>query len=63
MLLTQALATFLALEVTMNNFDATDGGRLLSHPFFIAEIFTSTPGKFMNLATIISDFNEVLSGN
>ena len=47
----------------MNNFDATDGGRLLSQPFFIADIITSTPGKLVNLATIISDFNEVLSEN
>ena len=47
----------------MNNFDATDGGRLLSQPFFVAEIVTSTPGKFVNLATTISDFTEVLSGN
>ena len=59
----QALATFLAFEVTMNNFDATDGGRLSSQPFFVAEIITSTPGKFVNLATTISEFNEVLSGN
>ena len=47
----------------MNNFDATDGGRFLSQPFFVTEIITSTPGKFVNLSTTISDFNEVLSGN
>merc|ERR1712209_648 len=31
--------------------------------FFVAEIFTGTPGKFVDLATTISDFDEVLSGN
>ena len=36
---------------------------ILSQPFFVAAIFTGMPGKFMNLATTISDFNEVLSGN
>merc|ERR1711955_93652 len=37
--------------------------RFLSQPFFVAEIFTGTPGKFVDLATTISDFEEVLSGN
>merc|ERR1712135_264791 len=37
--------------------------RFLSQPFFVAEIFTGTPGKFVDLATTISDFDEVLSGN
>merc|ERR1712136_568356 len=31
--------------------------------FFVAEIFTGTPGKFVDLVTTISDFDEVLSGN
>merc|ERR1712136_631387 len=37
--------------------------RFLSQPFFVAEIFTGTPGKFVDLVTTISDFDEVLSGN
>jgi len=36
--------------------------RFLSQPFYVAEIFTGTPGKFVDLPTIISDFEEVLSG-
>ena len=36
------------------------GGLLLSQPFFVAGIITSTP-RFVNLATTISDFNEVMS--
>merc|ERR1711896_13635 len=36
--------------------------RFLSQPFFVAEIFTGTPGKFVDLETVISDFEEVLSG-
>lgn len=36
--------------------------RFLSQPFFVAEIFTGTPGKMVDLATIISDFQEVLGG-
>merc|ERR1712045_1066123 len=37
--------------------------RLLSQPFFVAEIFTGTPGAFVDLETTINDFEEVLSGN
>merc|ERR1712224_730105 len=37
--------------------------RFLSQPFFVAEIFTGTPGKFVDLETPISDFEEVLSGS
>merc|ERR1711874_702653 len=37
--------------------------RFLSQPFFVAEIFTGTPGAFVDLETTISDFEEVLSGN
>merc|ERR1712146_591025 len=36
--------------------------RFLSQPFFMAEIFTGTPGAFVDLETIFSDFEEVLSG-
>merc|ERR1719450_1748760 len=37
--------------------------RFLSQPFFVAEIFTGTPGKFVDLETTISDFEEVLAGS
>lgn len=37
--------------------------RFLSQPFFVAEIFTGTPGAFVDLETTISDFEEVLAGN
>merc|ERR1712110_233108 len=37
--------------------------RFPSQPFFVAEIFTGTPGAFVDLETTISDFEEVLSGS
>merc|ERR1712051_712268 len=37
--------------------------RFLSQPFFVAEIFTGTPGAFVDLETTINDFETVLSGN
>lgn len=37
--------------------------RFLSQPFFVAEIFTGTPGKFVDLETTINDFEQVLLGN
>merc|ERR1712160_151092 len=37
--------------------------RFMSQPFFVAEIFTGTPGAFVELETTISDFEEVLSGS
>merc|ERR1712070_1171882 len=36
--------------------------RFLSQPFFVAEIFTGTAGKFVDLDTCISDFTQLLSG-
>merc|ERR1711964_795444 len=36
--------------------------RFLSQPFFVAEIFTGTAGKFVDLETVINDFTHVLSG-
>merc|ERR1712031_3292 len=36
--------------------------RFLSQPFFVAEIFTGTAGAFVDLPTVISDFQDVLSG-
>merc|ERR1712238_275833 len=37
--------------------------RFLSQPFFVAEIFTGTPGAFTDLGETINDFEEILSGN
>merc|ERR1712084_202869 len=36
--------------------------RFLSQPFFVAEIFTGTPGAFVDLPTVIDDFELILSG-
>jgi len=36
--------------------------RFLSQPFFVAEIFTGSPGKYVSLADGISGFNAVLDG-
>jgi F-type H+-transporting ATPase subunit beta len=37
--------------------------RFLSQPFFVAEIFTGSPGKYVALADAITGFNDVLDGN
>merc|ERR1712137_1324699 len=37
--------------------------RFLSQPFFVAEIFTGTAGKFVELDTTTEDFAQVLSGS
>jgi F-type H+-transporting ATPase subunit beta len=36
--------------------------RFLSQPFFVAEIFTGSPGKYVSLADCIKGFNMVLNG-
>ncbi len=36
--------------------------RFLSQPFFVAETFTGSPGKYVNLKDTISDFEEILEG-
>merc|ERR1711933_138011 len=36
--------------------------RFMSQPFFVAEIFTGTPGAFVDLETTINDFELILSG-
>merc|ERR1712070_1332029 len=36
--------------------------RFLSQPFFVAEVFTGSPGKYVALADAITGFNEVLDG-
>jgi|TARA_B110000259_G_scaffold184267_2_gene230968 F-type H+-transporting ATPase subunit beta len=36
--------------------------RFLSQPFFVAEVFTGSPGKYVSLAESISGFLTILSG-
>jgi len=36
--------------------------RFLSQPFFVAEVFTGSPGKYVGLADAITGFNDVLDG-
>jgi F-type H+-transporting ATPase subunit beta len=36
--------------------------RFLSQPFFVAEIFTGSPGKYVSLAETIDGFNKILAG-
>merc|ERR1719401_2663448 len=37
--------------------------RFLSQPFFVAEIFTGTPGKFVSLEDSIKGFKEIINGD
>jgi F-type H+/Na+-transporting ATPase subunit beta len=36
--------------------------RFLSQPFFVAEVFTGTPGKYVKLEDTIKSFKEILAG-
>jgi F-type H+-transporting ATPase subunit beta len=36
--------------------------RFLSQPFFVAEVFTGSPGKYVSLADSIKGFNMILNG-
>jgi F-type H+-transporting ATPase subunit beta len=36
--------------------------RFLSQPFFVAEVFTGSPGKYVSLADAMKGFNMILSG-
>lgn len=36
--------------------------RFLSQPFFVAEVFTGSPGKYVSLAETIQGFNMILGG-
>ncbi|KAH8043046.1 ATP synthase subunit beta (chloroplast) [Aureococcus anophagefferens] len=36
--------------------------RFLSQPFFVAEVFTGSPGKYVSLADCIKGFNMILDG-
>jgi F-type H+-transporting ATPase subunit beta len=37
--------------------------RFLSQPFFVAEVFTGSPGKYVSLADTIKGFNMILNGD
>jgi F-type H+-transporting ATPase subunit beta len=37
--------------------------RFLSQPFFVAETFTGTPGRYVPLAETIAGFKEIIAGN
>ncbi len=36
--------------------------RFLSQPFFVAEVFTGSPGKYVSLKDTIQGFNKILAG-
>lgn len=36
--------------------------RFLSQPFFVAEVFTGSPGKYVSLKDTIAGFKSILSG-
>ncbi|MEO0686483.1 MAG: F0F1 ATP synthase subunit beta, partial [Cyanobacteria bacterium J06649_11] len=36
--------------------------RFLSQPFFVAEVFTGAPGKYVKLEETIKGFKSILSG-
>jgi F-type H+-transporting ATPase subunit beta len=36
--------------------------RFLSQPFFVAEVFTGSPGKYVSLAETIEGFNKIFAG-
>jgi F-type H+-transporting ATPase subunit beta len=36
--------------------------RFLSQPFFVAEVFTGSPGKYVSLKDTIRGFQGILSG-
>ncbi len=37
--------------------------RFLSQPFFVAEVFTGSPGKFVSLKDTIRGFSGILNGD
>jgi F-type H+-transporting ATPase subunit beta len=36
--------------------------QFLSQPFFVAEVFTGMPGKYVKLEETIKGFNQILAG-
>ena len=37
--------------------------RFLSQPFFVAEVFTGTPGQYVRLEDTIRGFQEIIDGH
>jgi F-type H+-transporting ATPase subunit beta len=37
--------------------------RFLSQPFFVAEVFTGSPGKYVPLSETIRGFNAIVNGD
>ena len=37
--------------------------RFLSQPFFVAEVFTGSPGKYVSLKDTLSAFKAILNGD
>ena len=37
--------------------------RFLSQPFFVAEVFTGSPGKYVSVKDTISSFKQILDGD
>ncbi len=37
--------------------------RFLSQPFFVAEVFTGSPGKYVSLKDTLSAFKAILAGD
>jgi F-type H+-transporting ATPase subunit beta len=37
--------------------------RFLSQPFFVAEVFTGSPGKYVTLEDTLAGFKGILEGN
>lgn len=36
--------------------------KFLSQPFFVAEVFTGSPGKYVKLADTVRSFKDLISG-
>jgi ATP synthase F1 beta subunit len=52
----------LSEEDTLTVSRARKAQRFMSQPFFVAQVFTGTAGKFVSLENTISGFKQVLSG-
>jgi len=37
--------------------------KFLSQPFFVAEVFTGSPGKYVKVEDTVAGFKEILDGN
>jgi F-type H+-transporting ATPase subunit beta len=53
----------LSEEDKMLVFRARKIQRFLSQPFFVAEVFTGSPGKYVSLKDTITGFSGILNGD